>query len=532
MSLPPAKGYLALVLHAHLPFLRHPEHRFHLEEQWLYEAIVATYLPLLESFRALAAEGVRYRVTLSLSPPLCAMLADSLLRARAEAHLDKLVALGETEIVRTRDDPAQHRVATYYYERYSRLRRLWRELDGDLLGAFAALWRSGHLELVTVCATHGFLPVIREPAARRAQIAIAVESHRRMLGDYPRGIWLAECGFAEGVDALLAEHGLRFFFVDSHGLEHARPRPPLGVFGPVYTPRGVAAFARDKGSSKQVWSAQEGSPGDPYYRDFYRDIGFDLPLSQIGPWVHPDGIRVHTGFKYHRVTGHVDLGHKAYYDPDIARERAAQHAGHFMNCREGQVEWLAGQLGRAPCVVAPYDAELYGHWWFEGPMFLDFLLRKIHYDQQNIATVTPLEYLEAFPTNPVCELSPSSWGDGGYGAVWMDMSNDWIYPHVHRAEAEMVEVARRHAGTGDGLVERVMAQAARELLLAQASDWAFIIRNQTTVEYAQNRVKAHLARFWRLLRELGAGDIDQGWLADVESRDNIFPDVDWRVYAR
>src|SRR5262249_15957533 len=197
----------------------------------------------------------------------------------------------------------------------------------------------------------------------------------------------------EGVDAVLSEAGLRYFFVDSHGVMNARPRPPLGIHAPIYCRSGVAVFARDLESSKQVWSAKEGYPGDPAYRDFYRDIGFDLPLGEIGPFVHPDGIRVHTGYKYHRVTADVDLGSKQPYGPAAARERAATHAGHFLWARHKQVEHLATTMDRTPIVVSPYDAELYGHWWFEGPDFLDFLFRKIAHDQDIIQLTTPSEYL-------------------------------------------------------------------------------------------------------------------------------------------
>lgn len=525
------RGYLALVLHAHLPFVRHPEHRHHLEEHWLYEAVVATYLPLYDAFRTLAGEGVHFRLTLSLSPPLCHMLRDPLLVGRTRAYLDRLVQLGELEVARTRGEPRLAKAARFYLERFTRLRATWLELGGDLLGGFRQLWDDGFVELITVGATHGFLPVIREPNARRAQLRVAVESHRRHFGRPPEGIWLPECGYTEGLDALLAEVGLRFFFVDSHGLAHARPRPPLGSFGPAYCPSGVAAFARDMESSRQVWSANEGYPGDPDYREFYRDIGFDLPLEVVGPFVHPDGIRVHTGFKYHRVTGRVDLGHKDLWDPDVARDRAATHAGHFMWCREQQAEWWASQLERPPVVVSPYDAELFGHWWFEGPWFLEYLFRKIHHDQRTITTITPPEYLDRYPRNPVCEINPSSWGDGGYGAVWIDHTNDWIYPHAHRAEAAMVELAGRHRDGADPVRKRALDQAARELLLAESSDWAFIMRNRTAVDYAVHRVKAHLARFRRLCRELDGGGVDEAWLADLEARDNLFPWLDYRVYC-
>lgn len=525
-------GDLALVLHAHLPFIRHPEHRYHLEETWLYEATVATYLPLLEVFRNLARDGVPYRVTLSLSPPLCSMLRDDLLKTRTAAYLDKLLRLGDEEVRRTAGDDTFGPIARFYAERFGRLKALYDHIQGDLVSAFGALQNDGFLEIITVGATHGYLPVIREPSARRAQIQIAVESYQRMFGRWPRGIWLPECGYAEGIDALLADAGLRYFFVDAHGLAHAKPQPPLGLHAPVFCKSGVAAFARDLESSKQVWSAQEGYPGDGLYRDFYRDIGFDLPLEQIGPYIHPDQIRVHTGYKYFRVTGpNVELAHKAPYDPAAARERAAVHAGNFMFNRERQIEHLATHMDRRPLVISPYDAELFGHWWFEGPWFIDYLARKIAYDQEVVRLTTCAEYLEENTVNAVAEPAPSSWGDGGYSSVWVDGSNDWIYRHVHRAEARMHELAHRWKEGADELTRRALNQAARELLLAQSSDWAFIMKTGTTVRYACDRVKAHLARFRRLDRELSGGTIDTGWLNDLESRDNLFAELDYRVYA-
>lgn len=529
--MPAPGGDLAFVLHAHLPYIRHPEHRYHLEENWLYEATAATYLPLLEVLRGLVRDGVYWRLTISMSPPLVSMLRDDLLKMRTAAYLDRLLRLADAELQRTSGDPTFHKLARFYADRFGRLKALYDELRGDLVGAYRQLQDDGMLEIITVGATHGYMPVIREPAARRAQIQVACEHYNRHFGRWPRGIWLPECGYTEGVDALLADAGLRYFFVDAHGVQNARPRPPLGLYAPIYCRTGVAAFGRDLESSKQVWSAREGYPGDGVYRDFYRDIGFDLPLDYIGPYIHPDGIRVHTGFKYFRVTGQdVDLAHKQPYDPDAARERAAVHAGNFVFNRAKQIEHLAAHMDRRPLVVSPYDAELYGHWWFEGPMFLDLMIRKLAFDQHVVRLTTCAGYLEENPVNAVCEPSPSSWGDGGYSAVWVDGSNDWIYRHVHRAEARMQELARRYAAPTD-LERRALNQAARELLLAQSSDWAFIMKTATAVKYACDRVKAHLARFRRIDRELTSGTIDGAWLADLEGRDNIFPDLDYRVYA-
>jgi 1,4-alpha-glucan branching enzyme len=476
-------------------------------------------------------DRVDFRVTLSLSPPLVAMLRDDLLKTRAAAYLDRLIALGDQEVKRTAGDPTFHKLAMFYRDRFGRLQALYDELRGDLVDAFRRLEDDGYLEIVTVGATHGFLPAIREREAARAQIQIACEHHHRHFGRWPRGIWLPECGYAEGTDTLLAEAGLRFFFIDAHGLACGRPRPPLGTVAPVFTPAGVAAFARDLESSRQVWSAEEGYPGDPAYRDFYRDVGFDRPLAEIGSFIHPDGIRLHTGFKYHRVTGKVDLGAKLPYDPEVAMARAAEHAEHFLHNRQAQVRWLEGRMDRQPIVVSPYDAELFGHWWFEGPAFLEALCRRAA-TQDEVRLGTPAEYLETLPTNAVSAPSPSSWGDGGFAGVWIDESNDWIYRHQHQAERRMVELARQFSGGASDLERRTLNQAARELLLLQASDWAFILKTGTAMGYAISRVKAHAARFRRLDQALTTGEHDESWLADVEGRDNIFPDVDYRIYGR
>ncbi|MCS6913121.1 MAG: DUF1957 domain-containing protein [Myxococcales bacterium] len=533
MALSTVRGDLVVVLHAHLPFVRHPEHAYHLEENWLYEAIAATYLPLLEMLRSLVREGVPFRLTLSMSPTLCTMLRDDLLKMRAAAYLDRLLRLGEQEQRRTAGDATFGPLARFYSERFSRLKALYDEIHGDIVGAYAALQDAGHLEIITVAATHGYLPVIREPSARRAQLQVAVRHYRDCFGRYPRGIWLPECGYADGVDQLLADLDLRYFFMDAHGITHARPRPPLGLHAPIFTPSGVAAFGRDLESSKQVWSAQEGYPGDGCYRDFYRDVGFDRPLEEIGPFIHPDGIRVHTGYKYYRVTGpHVDLADKQPYDPAAAQARALEHARNFVFNRKQQVEWLAQQMDRRPVIVSPYDAELFGHWWFEGPDFLGHVCREVAQPGSTIRLSTADEYLRDYPVNAVCEPSPSSWGDGGYSAVWIDGSNDWIYRHVHRAEVVMQRLAERFQREPlNDLQRRALNQMARELLLAQSSDWAFIMKAGTAVRYAVDRLKSHLSRFRRLQRELESGQIDAAWLADVESRDNIFPDIDFRVYA-
>ena len=291
----------------------------------------------------------------------------------------------------------------------------------------------------------------------------------------------------------------------------------------------MAAFGRDMESSEQVWSAQEGYPGGKHYRDFYRDIGFDLPMDYIGPYVHPDGHRMYTGIKYHAIT-HAQLHDKWVYDPTIARERAGQHAAHFRAGRQRQVEALASTMDRPPVIVSPYDAELYGHWWYEGPTFLGDLFRQLHHDQSTVETITPGDYLDRHSTNQVATPSASSWGHGGYSDYWVSEPNAWVYRHLHVAAERMVALAHRHPHA-DGVTARALNQAARELLLAQSSDWTFIMRTGTTVSYATRRMNQHILRFNRLYDELKAARVTERWLADIEAKDNLFPHLDYRVYA-
>jgi 1,4-alpha-glucan branching enzyme len=524
------RGHLCLVLHAHLPYVREPDHEEFLEEDWLYEAIIETYLPLLRVFDRLAEDGVPFRVTMTLSPPLCEMLRDELLTRRAARRLDRLCALSDMEVVRTSNDPVFGPVTRFYRERLFDLRRLYHDrYHRDLVGAFRRLQDHGVLEIITCGATHGFLPLLSEqPEAVRAQIRVAAANYRKHFGRDPRGIWLPECGYTPGVERVLADEGIRYFFVDTHGVEHASPRPRFGAFAPLYTGTGVAAFARDPESSVQVWSAEFGYPGDPAYREFYRDVGYDLPLDYVRDFLLPDGTRRNTGLKYFRVTGRVALGDKKPYDPWAARERAAAHAGDFLFNRKKQMDHLRSLMGRAPVVVAPYDAELYGHWWFEGPDFLDVFIRKSAFEQHAYRLSAPPDVLQEEPVEQAADMAFSSWGDEGYAKVWLDPVNDWVYPHLHACARRMADLAREEAA--DGPRRRALTQAARELLLAQASDWAFIMKTGTMVPYAVKRTRQHLGRFQRLDDQLRRNALDEAWLREVETRDAIFPELDYRVF--
>jgi 1,4-alpha-glucan branching enzyme len=523
------KGYLSLILHAHLPFVRHPEYDDFLEERWFFEALSETYIPLLEMFEGLVKDGVDFCLTLNLSPSLCSMLNDELLKNRYVRYLNNMIQLCEKEIDRNRFNPQFYKLALMYYHTFTRTKdKFLNAYKQNLLAEFKKYQDKGVLEIITCAATHGFLPLLRvNEEAVRAQIRVGANSYRKFFSADPKGIWLPECAYYEGVDKYLKEEGIKYFLMETHGVLFARPRPKFGVYSSYYTKNKVAVFGRDNESSKNVWSAEEGYPGDYNYREYYRDAGFDLDYEYIKPHISPCGTRIFTGIKYYRITG--PTSHKEAYCPQQAMETASSHAANFMFNREKQVEHLHSLLGRKPIVVAPYDAELYGHWWFEGVSWLNFLIRKIRYDQNVMKLTTPSRYLKIYPKNQVVDPSPSSWGWKGYYEVWLNGSNDWIYPHIHRAQKDMVEAVKKYGCDGDGK-GRVLNQMTRELLLAQASDWAFIMKTGTFVEYATKKTVNHLERFQLLKGYLDKGFVNYEVLEDIERKDNAFPEVNYSVY--
>jgi 1,4-alpha-glucan branching enzyme len=522
------KGYLALILHAHLPFVRHPEYEEFLEERWLFEALTETYIPLLEILEGLLKDRVEFSLTLNLSPSLCNMMSDGLLQERYIRYLNKMIELSEKEVERTRFDSRFHKLALMYYHRFSHTKdKFLNVYKRDLISQFKKYQDKGCLEIITCAATHGFLPLLINKEAIKAQIRVGINSYRRFFSQNPKGIWLPECGYFEGLDKILKEEGIKYFILETHGVLFSRPRPKFGVYSSYYTRNKVAFFGRDHESSKSVWSSIEGYPGDYNYREYYRDIGFDLDYDYIKPYISPCGERIFTGIKYYRITGPTP--YKEPYIPEKAIEKAAEHAGNFMFNREKQIEYLYSILGRKPIIVAPYDAELFGHWWFEGIHWLNFLIRKIKHDQKTFKLITPSQYLKIYPKNQVVNPAPSSWGWKGYYEVWLNGSNDWIYLHLHRAQEKMKEMVKKHGKDG-GIKERVLNQMLRELLLAQASDWAFMMKTGHFSEYARKRTVIHLERFYLLKSYLDKGFFNYEVIEDIERKDNIFPEITCSVY--
>jgi 1,4-alpha-glucan branching enzyme len=469
-----------------------------LEEDWYFQALQECYIPLLRTLEAAHADPAqRPRLTLGLSPTLLSLLSDEALN---RGFLPWLMVRRDllSDAPADLQDPAEALA-----EELDRVARDWRECDGRLLDRFRRLQQVGVVDLITCAATHGYLPLLRDsPEAVRAQLLTAVREHQRLLGERPLGIWLPECAYYEGLDQLLMGSGLRYSLLDGHGLLHAQPRPRYGVYAPICSPAGVAFFGRDSASTLPVWSASQGYPGDGLYREFHRDLGWDLPEE-------------------------CPLEHKQPYGPLQAQARVAEHAALYIQSRVEQLHGLTNTIERPPLLVAPFDAELFGHWWFEGPNFLGELFRQG--PAQDLAFTHLRDVLAEGRPLQVCHPSPSSWGQGGYHDYWLNDSNAWVVPEWQRASRAMVRRVNR--GVGSAEQRRWLTQAGRELLLAQSSDWSFILRAGTTTGLARERIHRHLDRFWRLMDAIeNHTPLKPEWVRAVEREDGLFPSLnaaDW-----
>ena len=523
------KGLLNILLHAHLPFIKHPEYESFLEENWLFEAITESYLPQLRMAHKLASESIPINLTFSFSPTLIAMLQDDLLKERYRRYLHNHIELGEKELERTKGSVYQHKVAQRYVANY---RDCLQEFDalygGDILKGFDQLQKQGLIEIITTPGSYPFLPFYQQyPKNIAAHVEAAIDTYHLTFGKTPRGLWLPECGYYPGLEHILADYDISYFFSSAHGLLFADYPPEWGVFAPAKTPRGVTFFARDLASAGLVWSPLTGYPGDPEYRDFYRDIGYDLEFDYVKPYIHLEEFRINTGFKYHAVSGKDD--HKHLYDPSKAAERVKEHAGNFLYHQSKRIKKLLSVMGQQPIITCPYTAELFGHWWYEGIDWLETVIRYAHSNYGELELVTPSEYLEH--NSPVCETQPifSSWGNKGYAEVWLEGSNDWIYRHIHMAIERLQELISRFPDA-TGLKERALNQACREVLLAQAIDWPVIMRSGTSEEYAASRIREHISNFYRIYDAMSQGTLGTEWLTKVEKKHNVFPRLNYKVF--
>ncbi len=516
------KGNLAIVLHAHLPYVR-SEEPGSLEEDWFFQALVECYLPLLETLeKASRARDQAPKVTIGLSPTLLSLLEDEVLKNRFEkwvtTRLDLLSTLGMD----------CKKAVNALKEHLTQQLESWRICQGDLIERFKQLQSLKVIDILTCAATHGYLPLLREnPEAVRAQLKTAVTEHRRLFMSAPLGIWLPECAYYEGLDELMAESGLRYAVLDGHGLLNADPRPRYGIYAPICTRRGVAFFGRDSESTLPVWSARDGYPGNPNYREFHRDLGWDLSIENL----KKIGIKEKRplGIKLFKITSHnTALENKQEYDPQAAKESVEKDAENYLNDRKKQLNNLEKSMQIEPLLIAPFDAELFGHWWFEGPNFLSHLFIKSK--KIGINFITLKEAIQLSPQIQLCNPSPSSWGQGGFHNYWLNNSNAWIVHEWSKAGREMINICSNGLAKESNI--KIVKQAGRELLLFQSSDWSFILKAGTTTELAKERINLHIKRFWLLVKAIKDDKtINDEIFEEIEKEDRLFPLIsptDWK----
>ncbi|MCQ2097033.1 MAG: DUF1957 domain-containing protein [Fibrobacter sp.] len=499
-----APGKILFLMHAHLPFVRHPEHARFFEENWLFEAIAETYLPLVQAMRRLLEKGVPGTLNLSVSPPLIEMLSDENLMDKFSEHLNRQLDLIEKEVEKNRGTELES-VSQFYRGRQHTLIDTWENrIHHDLLGEFLALEKAGKLNLLTCVGTHPFLPAYQsDPDSIRMQLDVTVRCFERVFGRRPKGVWLPECGYFTGLDKYLAEFGIQYFFLETHGVLLANPTPKYGVFTPLRTKQGLYCMGREQKSSMEVWSRRTGYPGHPEYREFFKDISKERPRDYLGEYFFSGDTPIDSGFKYHRITGSEN---KEIYRPWNAMRLASDHAHLFVVNRETTIsELLVNMDGNKACMLCPYDAELFGHWWFEGPLFLEAMLERGA--MSNVIEFAGADDVMMSSADPEAhEPAFSSWGEGGFGSVWINGETDQYYPQSYRLRA-MIQHLKSVQDRMDPslksfrLLTRYVKQMERELMLFQSSDWAFMIHNHSAEDYAKRRLDNHYANGHALFAE-------------------------------
>ena len=515
-----------LVLHAHMPYVRaHGVWPF--GEETLYEVMAGTYLPLARALDRLWNGQIPAPLTLGITPILAEQLSDADVQRGFAAYVADRLARAERDLGRYSGSDLEASAA-FQVEFWEETAAAFSAYSGDLVSAFARAQDRGQIELITSSATHGYSPLLGYPQALTAQVRTGVHTYRRHAKAEPVGYWLPEMAYRPaglwtppvagppaswrpGVDEFLMKAGLRYTFTDAALVDGGEPVGPYGSSTSANVgdlsqrvlelESGLRLLVRNRATSLQVWSADYGYPGDPAYREFHRKD----PESGLHHW---------------RVTSRqTDLGSKAPYEPAAAAARVRVHAAHFAS--------LVANLARSHpqgVTTAAYDAELFGHWWFEGIAWLEQVYREL----AALETVKPVSGHEAVRAKAVPFVLPEgSWGEGGDHRVWLNEQTEDYWRTVYRAEAEMLLAAENCSGARLRLLKQMM----RELLLLEASDWPFLIHTGQAADYARQRYREHAQTFFHLadsLRQAKAPDD----LAEIEQRDNPFPEANPRLYLK
>jgi 1,4-alpha-glucan branching enzyme len=496
------KGIVLFVLHSHLPLLYYPEYNESFEERWLFEAVRESYLPLLLAFEELYNKYGYVGITVSFSGSLLTMLTNDFFKERIYKHLRKTVELGEKEVERTKNT-IFFKSAEFFYKNFSNVLKRFEELNGDILSGYKYLASKGAIELITSNLTHCISPFyfVDESSRKLLEIQIfqAISNFVNYFGFEPKGFWLPECAYDPKIDKLLKKYNIVYTFVENHGIVFSRDFCKYGTFMPYRTRDDLIVLGRDYESSKQVWSAKEGYPGDYWYREFYRDIGYDLDFEYIKDYIHESGTRVDTGYKYYRITSFdVSLENKEVYEPNMALKRALEHASNFIFNRERQSEYWYKQLNvQLPLsMTAMYDTELFGHWWFEGVSFLKNIVSLLREENRYLVDVMNVsDYLDMLGNNlEVIEPNISTWGWKGYFEYWLNGSVDYMYRHIHFNTKKFIDLikGKKSLIKEDDRLKELCEVGISEILQAQCSDWPFIVFTGQVSKYGHMHFREHI----------------------------------------
>jgi 1,4-alpha-glucan branching enzyme len=557
-------GAFTFMLHSHLPYARLAGRWPHGEE-WIHEALLETYLPLLDVMYNLRDEGIGFRLTFGLTPVLAEQLADPLILEHFERYVEDRIAAADRDILyfSAAENANEHLrvLADWTKQNYVRVQAQFQARFGrDVIGAFRRLQDEGWIEITASAATHAYLPLLRRDSSVYAQVEMGVRTYERLFGRKPKSFWLPECAYRPayidetgrkrpGLEHFLAAHGIKVFFTETHTITGGNPvgvatGDVVGPYGAIkrryvippgqevpkretttFTPyfvadtthfpfkdnSGVAALGRNVRVGQQVWSAQTGYPGDFDYREFYRKSGT-------------------SGIQYWRITNNLTpLDQKELYQPEWASCKVDQHAEHFAHLVGDQLRnFRKNNPDGYGIVSANYDTELFGHWWFEGVQFLHKVIRDLA-QHPDIEMTTASAFVEAHPPTEVLNLPESSWGTGGNHFVWDNAENHWMWEPIYESETRMETLAEAYSdATPDEMW--VLNQAARELMLLQSSDWQFLVTTGQAREYAIQRFSQHHDRFTKLAESLEARTPNVELARELHELDKVFADLDYRWF--
>jgi 1,4-alpha-glucan branching enzyme len=536
---------------------------FSCEEPRFFETLSETWLPLLAVFDRLDRDRIPFRLSIALSPVLSSMMVDEVLIGRYLEYVDRQIEFGVREMERTADNPRLYVLAKYYYDQIVEKRILFTErYEKNILRVLDFYQKKGRLEIMTTAATHPFLPLYAPfPETVQAQIEVAISSHRHVFGRNPQGFWLPELGWSPELDEYLRSYNLSYTVVDTHGALLGKngvrgraqnsgcaanfcdtacfPADVLpkgtadivrhGSFYPIKTPSQILVLIRDYYAHRDLFEST-GICFSPEYRDYSEDAGYELKRELIESFLGEGGIRIPTGFKYYARSGSASK--KTIYDTGNARDLVGVHVRQFLDNRMRLLEQAETLMNETPISLCAFEADNFGRFWHEGPVFLETLFRE-GAGRDGLQFMNPQEYLFKQDISQMETVMPefSSWGTNGYAEMWLDSSNDWMYRHVIRSLNRMVELAERFPNDS-GLKERALNQAAREILLVQASDWPKILYNQEFPDFARNQIEMGLRNFTTIYEALGSNYISTEWLTGLERRHSIFPDINYRVFRR